>query len=550
MFSARRIGLFDSIPCPDISTCSRNPCLFSHKRGLVHSSSIAVPVSVISTKAPDHVSSVHRVATPTKSILKPTVASSSKASIPTKRPITYSSSIKADPPAGSIITSRPSEPPSKFQRLNTSQRAVPALAQPSSSSISGVPTLIAHPATSTVALNIRQTCLKSLFDAFVHLYSSFHAEHPHFASKSALAQEADVYSKTNKQTYRQGIVSAIVAIKKRPAPLTPKDDTVGSEAEYQARLNVRKITRVEARHLEQVLLTRSQMIEWGFVVDIPTGPGGDKPNSEGDEEVCERCTQRFIVTPLGLGKDEACSFHWARPFTTTSNGEKIKTYKCCAMVHPGPGCARGPHVFYEKAPEDLHRRHPFTRSSHPAPNLSEDAVLDVAAIDCEMIYTTGGMHVARVSVVDGDGKAVFDEFVRLSEGVKVIDYLTRYSGITPELLESAVLDLNAIRQALRAFIGPKTILIGHALDNDLKTLRMVHHRVVDTCILFPHRGGAPFRRALRDIVSEKLQKMIQSGGGKTGHSSVEDAIATLDLVRWWIANERPWKPGVLAVKGS
>jgi RNA exonuclease 1 len=39
-------------------------------------------------------------------------------------------------------------------------------------------------------------------------------------------------------------------------------------------------------------------------------------------------------------------------------------------------------------------------------------------------------------------------------------------------------------------------------------------------------------------VSDKLQKLIQTGGGKTGHSSVEDAAATLDLVRWWVVNEK------------
>ncbi|GJJ07561.1 hypothetical protein Clacol_001763 [Clathrus columnatus] len=210
------------------------------------------------------------------------------------------------------------------------------------------------------------------------------------------------------------------------------------------------------------------------------------------------------------------------------------------MSHPGPGCSLGPHVFYEKSAEDLHRRHAFTLSSEPPPTLSEDVVLDVAALDCEMIYTTAGMSVARVSVVDGEGKQVFDEIVRPDPGVRVIDYITRFSGITAELLETAVLDLVSIRQALRAFIGPNTILVGHALENDLKTLRMVHHRIIDTCILFPHKSGPPYRRALRDLVSDKLQKMIQTGG-QTGHSSIEDAIATLDLVRWWIANEKPLK---------
>ena len=42
------------------------------------------------------------------------------------------------------------------------------------------------------------------------------------------------------------------------------------------------------------------------------------------------------------------------------------------------------------------------------------------ALDCEMIYTTGGMRVARVSVVDSNGKEVLDKFIRMDEGVEVM----------------------------------------------------------------------------------------------------------------------------------
>jgi hypothetical protein len=37
-----------------------------------------------------------------------------------------------------------------------------------------------------------------------------------------------------------------------------------------------------------------------------------------------------------------------------------------------------------------------------------------------MIYTTGGMRVARVSVVDGAGSEIFDELVRMDDGVEVM----------------------------------------------------------------------------------------------------------------------------------
>lgn len=42
-------------------------------------------------------------------------------------------------------------------------------------------------------------------------------------------------------------------------------------------------------------------------------------------------------------------------------------------------------------------------------------------------------------------------------------------------------------------------------------------------------------------VRENLGILIQAGGGSVGHSSVEDAVATLDLVRWYVLNETPPK---------
>jgi len=48
------------------------------------------------------------------------------------------------------------------------------------------------------------------------------------------------------------------------------------------------------------------------------------------------------------------------------------------------------------------------------------SALDIAALDCEMVYTTGGFRVARVSVVDASGESVFDEFIKMDDGVKVV----------------------------------------------------------------------------------------------------------------------------------
>ncbi len=80
------------------------------------------------------------------------------------------------------------------------------------------------------------------------------------------------------------------------------------------------------------------------------------------------------------------------------------------------------------------------------------------------------------------------------------DLNTRFSGIHPEEYATrAILPLESVRRALGRLVGTDTILIGHALDNDLRVLRLVHQRVIDTAALFPHSRGLPYRRALRDL---------------------------------------------------
>lgn len=78
-------------------------------------------------------------------------------------------------------------------------------------------------------------------------------------------------------------------------------------------------------------------------------------------------------------------------------------------------------MFYESSPDDLHARHAFTFTRPPQENPDTlDTALDVVCLDCEMIYTTGGVRVARVSVVDGSANEIFDEMVKMDDGVEVM----------------------------------------------------------------------------------------------------------------------------------
>jgi len=41
---------------------------------------------------------------------------------------------------------------------------------------------------------------------------------------------------------------------------------------------------------------------------------------------------------------------------------------------------------------------------------------------------------------------------------------------------------------------------------------MIHNTVIDTSLVFPHARGPPYKKALRTLCGEILQKIIQNDG--------------------------------------
>lgn len=177
---------------------------------------------------------------------------------------------------------------------------------------------------------------------------------------------------------------------------------------------------------------------------------------------------------------------------------------------------------YEKDPINYI---PTTRFNHDGSHIF--------ALDCEMCLAKEGLVLTRVSIVDFNLKVIYDKLVK--PDVPILDYLTRYSGITEEKLMNVETKLHDVQQDILKIISADDVLIGHSLQSDLDVLQMKHPKIVDTAAIFDHKAGPPFRPALRYLASTYLNDDIQNNDA-LGHDSIEDSMACMKLVKMKIAN--------------
>ncbi|NWT19927.1 I20L2 protein, partial [Vireo altiloquus] len=174
------------------------------------------------------------------------------------------------------------------------------------------------------------------------------------------------------------------------------------------------------------------------------------------------------------------------------------------------------------------------RGAARGPPAGSAAPAKLVAMDCEMVGTGPGGRtsaLARCSIVSYEGDIVFDRYVRPE--APIVDYRTRWSGIRPRHMDRALPFRKAQQQVLRILAGK--VVVGHAIHNDFKALRYSHPKALtrDTSQmpLLNRRGGFPENVAisLKRLTKALLDQDIQVG--KSGHSSVEDARATMELYK-------------------
>ncbi|XP_007952760.1 RNA exonuclease 1 homolog [Orycteropus afer afer] len=292
--------------------------------------------------------------------------------------------------------------------------------------------------------------------------------------------------------------------------------------------------------LKEYLLTEDQLKENGYPFPHPERPGRaviftaeEKKPKDASCRICCRCGTEYLVSSSGrCVRSEECYYHWGRLRRNRVAGGWETQYTCCSAAIGSVGCQVAKQHVQDGRKESLEG---FVKTF--SKGLAEDAHPGVYALDCEMSYTTYGLELTRVTVVDTDMQVVYDTFVKPDN--EIVDYNTRFSGVTEADLADTSITLRDVQAVLLSMLNADTILIGHSLESDLLALKVIHSTVVDTAVLFPHRLGLPYKRSLRNLMADYLKQIIQDN--VDGHSSSEDASACMHLMIWKIREDAKTK---------
>ena len=266
--------------------------------------------------------------------------------------------------------------------------------------------------------------------------------------------------------------------------------------------------------ISECLLTEDQLRENGFPRSaVQRGqaqfyvPKKARPqNGKDGDHYCARCHKVFNINIYDEQHVDLCNYHSKR--SGYRRGQADNYYYCCQSPAGTTGCCYADYHVLDYVDYDNLFGYATTMEKDENYVCSKK---DIFALDCEMCYTVSGLELTRITIVNYDEKVVFDKFVRPQN--RVIDYNTRYSGITEALLNTSdALTLPEVQAVLLSMFHSRTILIGHSLESDLKSLKLIHSNVVDTSVLYPHKMGPPKKRALKTLCIEHLKKIIQEDG--------------------------------------
>lgn len=326
---------------------------------------------------------------------------------------------------------------------------------------------------------------------------------------TAIEEEFKVASTNSTTTYN-------IAIKRKLYEINHPD-------KFKKAATVKTTAADYLRELRALCIPKEKLIKFGYIMETPAAI--DEPKKE---RTCHRCKQEFKLSEAT--KEVDCRYHSGKIIRNQLN---TRIYQCCGGVvgeTDTDPCARSKyHVFYWQNPEELHKAQPFQHTTKMWG--VRKGSLEAVGIDCEMGFTSLGFELLRITAIDFiSGEEVFDILVK-PKG-QVLDLNTRWSGIA-EIKEEALTFEDSI-ELLGEIVDANTIMIGHGLENDMNTMRLIHEKIVDTAVLYPkHKATPTFRFSLKQLAFQYLGRNIQSGQ----HDSGEDSLAAIDVAKYFIAQD-------------
>jgi len=383
-----------------------------------------------------------------------------------------------------------------------------------------------HP---SISFNIRQVPLNMIHNAYKDLYVQLPDGGAVLAARDASLEESHVAKTSpNVQAYQVAWKQVYARLKKRKSVTSTRNactlyDLEARRAETERRLLWK--APLTAAELAPLIHSREELTRWGYLTRHPAL----QPFNPDETAVCHRCTTLF--TPQTRTR-YPCISHWGKLIGSPSNLERPdasadgKVWSCCQNPVGARGCTTHPcHVRKVDNPGQLTAIRPFTTLDP----FIKGQHLPIVSLDCEMVYTTNGMEIVRVTLLDDNDRLVFDLLVR-PEG-EIYDFNTRFSGITHQnFAERVTVSFDEALELLKYYVSSETVILGHGLENDLLALRLLHSVVVDTALRFPHPRGRPYRLGLKDLMKRETGLDIQTAE-EEGHSSIEDAAAASLLIR-------------------
>ncbi|XP_057663544.1 RNA exonuclease 1 homolog [Diorhabda carinulata] len=383
---------------------------------------------------------------------------------------------------------------------------------------------------SKLPINVRTRFLTMIADECVKMYISKEE-----AYSRALKEEFSCYEKCKVLTsYRNSAMLAVNRLRKEIQERNKNGlGLIGIGEDEEGNTEESKVKQFY-NQIKKWVLTEEELDIHGYprqtnefgVAIIKNFKSTFPSNLDENQRICSRCNKIYQVDDDGWPLfDEECCYHPLKK--RTIRGEQ--TYLCC-RTSDEMGCATS----------DTHVFDGYTSAKLEGFQTTMDSDIEgdprshsVYALDCEMCYTTKGLELTRVTIVDIECKTVYESLVKPLN--PIIDYNTRFSGITKEQMDKTSTSILQVQANILHLCNSMTILVGHSLESDMKALKIVHGMIVDTSVLFPHKMGLPHKRALRVLASEYLRKIIQND--ISGHDSAEDAVTCMELLKWKLKSD-------------